>query len=455
MEKLKTPNTLVQNAQVITEELKWLSAVIDLRITTYFNPPEDLTDIRSIAPPVHPASESPYSNLIDQLKLGFEERLLLALATAPHTDPKLLDFFFTKNQNTDRRFTEFGGIAKENSGAFLPTLNTALFILFGNDLEGRLSFTASLRKQNALMSKGILQLVKDSKGDASIDKRLDLSAPYRLHLLACEEIQSHSSKDFPAEALTTSLEWDDFYIEENIKEELEEILLWIEHGSFVMDSWQLRKRIKPGYRSLFYGPPGTGKTLAASLIGKMTNREVYRVDLSQVVSKFIGETEKNLSRILDTAEKNNWILFFDEADSLFGKRTNVASSHDRYANQEVSYLMQRIENYAGIVILSTDLNPNINQAFTRRLQSVIHFGLPDAHMRKNIWMSALPEALTFEPSIDISEFADKYELSGESIVNIIRFCALMAKRQGRTTIVQKDLLLAIRREMRKTRELVA
>lgn len=135
----------------------------------------------------------------------------------------------------------------------------------------------------------------------------------------------------------------------------------------------LSKRIKKGYRALFYGPPGTGKTLAATLLGKRFGKSVYRIDLSQMVSKYIGETAKNMSNLFDIAENKNWILFFDEADALFGKCSSESSSHDWYANQDVSYLLQRVEDYNGLVILGSNFKNNFDQAFMRRFQSIIFF----------------------------------------------------------------------------------
>lgn len=128
-------------------------------------------------------------------------------------------------------------------------------------------------------------------------------------------------------------------------------------------------------RILFIGAPGTGKKTLASLIGQQSGKEVYRIDLSMIVSKYIGETEKNLEMVFDKAKNMNWILFFDEADALFGKRTDVRDAHDKYANQEIAYLLQRIENYKGLVILATNLKSNIDEAFKRRFQTIIHFPL--------------------------------------------------------------------------------
>lgn len=139
----------------------------------------------------------------------------------------------------------------------------------------------------------------------------------------------------------------------------------IEHRHTLLDDWQLQDKIQPGFRSLFYGPPSTGKRLTASLLGKVTDLPVYRVDLAMVVSKYIGETEKNLAKVFNQAEKNDWILFFDEADALFGKRSETNSSNDRHANQEVVFLLQRIEHFPGIILLATNLKTNIDAAFAR------------------------------------------------------------------------------------------
>ncbi|MGZ5133635.1 MAG: ATP-binding protein [Flavitalea sp.] len=171
---------------------------------------------------------------------------------------------------------------------------------------------------------------------------------------------------------------------------------------------------------LFYGPTGTGKTLTAALLGKELNKEAMRIDLSMVVSKYIGETEKNLERIFAQAADKSWILFFDEADALFGKRTNITDSHDRFANQEVSYLLGKIENYQGLVILSTQSKNNIDDAFIRRLRYVIHFPLPEPPERLRLWEQALTKNNLSTASIDLLQIADKFKLSGGAIMNIVQ-----------------------------------
>ncbi|MCZ4319375.1 ATP-binding protein [Aequorivita viscosa] len=207
--------------------------------------------------------------------------------------------------------------------------------------------------------------------------------------------------------------------------------------------------MKAGYRVLFHGPPGTGKTLTASLLGKYTNKPVYRIDLSTVVSKYIGETEKNLSNLFNKAQHKDWILFFDEADAIFGKRTNVRDAHDKYANQEVSYLLQRVEAHPGLIILALNFRDNIDESFTRRFQSIIKFEMPGATEREAIWKTNLPEKLKISEAIDWEDISKKYELTGSNILNIIQFCSLKVLNGKSKTLTPEILQQGIRREFVK------
>jgi SpoVK/Ycf46/Vps4 family AAA+-type ATPase len=176
---------------------------------------------------------------------------------------------------------------------------------------------------------------------------------------------------------------------------------------------------------------------------------VYRVDLSLVVSKYIGETEKNLENVFQHAERQECLLFFDEADALFGKRTGVSNAHDRYANQEVAYLLQRLEEYEGLVILASNLVSNLDDAFLRRFQSVVHFPLPKPAERLRLWRGAFSPVCSFESGLELREVAERYELAGGSILNVVRYCSLMALQRQSREIHLADLHEGVRREYQK------
>jgi SpoVK/Ycf46/Vps4 family AAA+-type ATPase len=208
-------------------------------------------------------------------------------------------------------------------------------------------------------------------------------------------------------------------------------------------------KLRPGYRSLFYGPPGTGKTMTACLLGKSTGREVYKVDLSLVVSKYIGETEKNLAKVFDQAQHKDWILFFDEADALFGKRSETKDAHDRYANQEVSFLLQRIETFDGIAILASNQRENLDSAFTRRFESIIYFPLPRPEERLRLWQQGVSPKAHCEPGLNLAPIAREHELSGGAIMNVLRYASLQALARHSAVLTLDDILQGIRREYAK------
>jgi SpoVK/Ycf46/Vps4 family AAA+-type ATPase len=216
-----------------------------------------------------------------------------------------------------------------------------------------------------------------------------------------------------------------------------------------MKGMKMSRKLGPGYRALFYGPPGTGKTLSATLLAKELKIPVFRIDLSNTISKYIGETEKNLARLFDEAEYKKWMLFFDEADALFGKRTQVKDAHDRYANQEVSYLMQRIETYDGLVILASNLKTNMDEAFTRRFQSVVYFPYPTPEEQLSIWQKAFPQKLQPSKEIDLQNIAQRYKLSGANVMNIVQYCCLTALANKKKTISAELFLQGIQRELLK------
>src|SRR5260221_727750 len=213
---------------------------------------------------------------------------------------------------------------------------------------------------------------------------------------------------------------------------------WIDFNPSLMDDWNMKRRLKKGYRVLFYGPPGTGKTLTATVLGNETGKEVFKIDLSMVVSKYIGETEKNLELLFARAEDKDWILLFDEADAIFGKRTSVKDAHDKYANQEVSYLLQRIEEFNGLVILATNMKNNIDDAFIRRFNDIVKFSIPNEEERKEIWEKSFPENAGYG---DIPNQVKKYEISGGNIINTIHFAGIQAVKRNTSSQHKKETLV--------------
>lgn len=219
----------------------------------------------------------------------------------------------------------------------------------------------------------------------------------------------------------------------------------------VYQNWGFSEKLSygTGLGMLFTGPPGTGKTLAAQVVANELGLELYRVDLSQIVSKYIGETEKQLKAIFDEASKSSAILLFDEGDALFSKRTEVSDAHDKYANVETSYLLQKIESYEGITIVTTNLLGNIDEAFIRRFAFVIHFPLPTADYRRILWRQVFPEGVPLSKTLDLDYLGNHFELTGASIKNIALNAAFLAASSSRE-VTMKDLLKATMSELTKT-----
>jgi SpoVK/Ycf46/Vps4 family AAA+-type ATPase len=206
-----------------------------------------------------------------------------------------------------------------------------------------------------------------------------------------------------------------------------------------------------GLSVLFYGAPGTGKTMAAEALATALELPMYRVDLSQVVNKYIGETEKNLKRIFDAAEMSECLLFFDEADAIFGKRTEVKDAHDRFANIETSYLLERMERFKGLAILATNRRKDIDEAFMRRLRFVMEFPIPSQEERKQIWKNVFPESVDIT-ELDLHYLAKQFQLSGGHIRSIaFNACLRAAREHGneQRKVSMADLLLSLKRELEK------
>ncbi|HEX8615991.1 MAG TPA: ATP-binding protein, partial [Thermoanaerobaculia bacterium] len=256
-----------------------------------------------------------------------------------------------------------------------------------------------------------------------------------------------------AQRITTRQQWDDLVLEADPTAQLREIASQVAQRARVYEHWGFASRFTRGrgITALFAGPSGTGKTMAAEILAGELGLELYRIDLSGVVSKYIGESEKNLRRVFDAAEQSGAILFFDEADALFGKRTDVKDSHDLYANIQVNYLLQRMEDYAGLAILATNRKTALDRAFLRRLRFVIDFPFPDAVQRERIWRNAFPPHAPVG-KIDF-EFLSRLEIAGGNIRNVALGAAFLAAADG-GSIEERHVMHAVRREYAKIQKLV-
>jgi len=439
-----------QNAEDLENELAWFARILDTRFKLYFGHDTEYQDVFDITPPDLGESSSQYARFIRHYELSPVERLTLITSLVPHIRPQLLDVFYTKNQTFDRRFTEFGGVWRGPDGDFQPTGDTVAFLLGGADLETRFRLRLLFDPQHVFARHGILRLEPVAGRDQPVMKcPLHLATDYISLFTTGRAMRPALGVDFPAQYIETQLDWSDLVLHPGTRKQIEEIQTWMEYGEVLMKDWGMGAKLRPGHRSLFYGPPGTGKTMTACLLGKSTGRDVYRIDLSLVVSKYIGETEKNLARVFDQAQHKNWILFFDEADALFGKRSETKDARDRYANQEISFLLQRIETFDGIAILASNLRENLDDAFTRRFESVIYFPLPRPEERLLLWQRGFSPKATLDEDVDLDEVSRDHDLSGGTIMNVIRYVSILSLEDGQRPITMDDIFRGIRRELAK------
>ncbi|WP_280188858.1 ATP-binding protein [Bacteroides fragilis] len=429
----------------MNDYIAWFNQVLTVAIQLYFQQDCEYTSLEEIPPPANGWMEEKTG--VRQVTL--QERTVVMLALMPHVCPQILDIFFVQNKNFDRQYTEFGGWKGLSHGGFLPTGETASFIIAGEDMEKKKEVIRMFQRDHWFYSVNILRLEGAGEGEPFLSGQLCVSDEFLSKVLLDRDYKPDYNVGFPAKLITSELNWDDMVLDYNTAQELEDINTWIASHKVIMEDWGLKRFLKAGYRALFYGPPGTGKTLAATLLGKKNAMDVYRVDLSMIVSKYIGETEKNLAKVFDLAENRNWILFFDEADALFGKRTSTNTSNDRHANQEVAYLLQRIEDFPGTVILATNLRSNIDEAFSRRFQSVIYFPMPDKELRAELWRKMLPIRWLGKDVDVLTDMASDTELSGGSITNVVRRCALSLIQSKEKKLTKEVLMEALQKEKLK------
>ena len=390
------------------ESIEWFNRALAVAIQLYFRQECEYGRLEE----VHPPRNGWMEGVTGCPDIRFGERIVVMLALMPHVCPQVLDIFFVQNKDFDRQYTEFGGWKGLSHGGFLPTGETVSFILAGEDIEKRKEVLRLFGRDHWFYSANVLRLEGAGEGEPFLSGQLRVTEEFLSRVLLDTEYKPDYNIGFPAKRITTELDWEDMILDYQVEAELEEINTWISSGKTIMEDWGLSRFLKAGYRSLFYGPPGTGKTLAATLLGKKNRMDVCRID-------------------------------------LFGKRTSTNTSNDRHANQEVAYLLQRIEDFPGIIILATNLRSNIDEAFSRRFQSVVYFPMPTPELRAELWRKMLPTRWLGGEADEMVALAAETELSGGSITNVVRRCALYMVKSKEKMLNKRILKETLQKEKMK------
>lgn len=453
--------TVTAAPPVLVDALARLDELLRDRVATLPFPPDpfhglvltpedavELADRRGVPPDGRltgqPPPGDPLAQLRDTFGLDAVDLDVLLVALAPELD---------------RRYERLFGYLQDDLTRIRPTVGFVLELLT-ESVGTRLALLHRVAQDSALLSSGLVRLTAPAP-DATLASHFIVPDPRALRwLLGASAATPYRDPARPdrmghpdrlgrmGHRLPTDVSWHDLVLPPEQTQALQELCDRVRHRDTVLDAWGFaRSVLGRGTVALFAGPPGTGKTLAARRLGSALGRDVWRVDIGQVVSKYIGETEKNLDAILAQAEMRDWVLLFDEADALFGRRTEVRDAHDRYANQEVAHLLSRIEEYDGLAILTTNLVEHLDPAFLRRVAAVIHFPVPDLASRRMIWTRTWPPTTPLDPDVDLEGFA-VHRLSGAAIRDASLTAAYLAAAAG-SDITAEVIEQAVQRELVK------
>jgi AAA+ superfamily predicted ATPase len=361
------------------------------------------------------AGDGPLARVVRDCALDSAEALTLVAAVAPEIDEK---------------FSTYYGLLSDRPGVAHLT-GEGVRNLCARTFAGRLAARDLLAAHGRLRGARLLELAPAET--AALAGRV---TPHRslVAFLTGGSVGGGPSADLPVDRMDTAHTLDDIVVQGQVRRQLGAVLERVRHKHTVLEDWGFARK-HDGVRGtlvLFHGPPGTGKSMTAAVLGRTVGVPAYRVDVSALVSKYIGETEKNLARLFDWAEEEECFLVFDEADAVFGRRTEVSDARDRYANQEVSYLLQRVERHPGVVILTTNLLGNLDDAFTRRIDLRVEFPAPGVAERLAIWRGVLPASVPVASDIDLTGLAERYPLTGAEIRDAALAAAYAAAANGRT-----------------------
>ncbi len=413
----------------LAKEMDWLRMLIEYRCKELVQATNVLSQHNSLNLPT--LQDGIYAGLIEKYKLDDVGRVILALAFATEFDQSIFIPILKLRQLNAKQNMHFGGCVDDARNMFFPSFQTVLFLLAGNNSAQKIKFASQLCQGHVLLDEQIIYSIGDAP--LGMQNTIELDGAYYKYILTGEKPRLDHGRHFPAKLHITSATMDDIVLGKRARDKILPLAyymlaskkLFYENGGH---------KFRKGFIALLYGPPGTGKTYLAGILANTYKKDIYRVDLSQVVSKYIGETEKNLELLFNRLEGKDCILFFDEADALFGKRGEVKDAHDRFANQEVSYLLQRIENFDGLVLLATNHQGNMDEAFMRRINIMVDINRPQKEERMALWKFYLPQGYSFSSPDLLRYLSEKYGYTGANIRNIMEMLSLEMHEKNTKTI---------------------
>ena len=396
--------------------------------------------VYSIKPLPSPEEDSPYAQISAKYNLDETGHVLLALAVAPHYFPEVFERILLTRDEKGYLKPHFGGQYDQKSNQFIPTYFTALFLLSGNNLTLRGKYVAAIQDAHPLLQQQILYQGQMQDVEKQLmHSVIELDSSFYDYFTKGVQPRLDHGQHFAATLHESKLTKDDVILEETVAAQIQPIDKYAQ----IIDSDFFNStthKFKKGFIALFYGSPGTGKTLLASILANSYGLDMYHVDLSNVVSRYVGEAEKKLEIIFNRLQGKNCMLFFDEADALFGKRSEVKEAHDRYANQEVSYLLQRIEKFDGLVVLASNFKNNMDDAFLRRMDVTVNVIRPKEKSREALWKHYLPSNLEFESDQLLAYLVKEFAYTGANIRNVMKNVAIAMASENKTIITYDDMI---------------
>lgn len=421
----------------ISLDQQWLKSCIASRISSIKGESTKSFLLDLNAAPVLDGIDDEYTRLVKKNRFNPEERLLLALSLCNHYDPRTLNGLM----ETAQMQMAARCLKSENGTSVIPTAETFFFLIAHGNSSVYLRLHRYFGTDHPFYKESILELGDVATGVSKFDGTLSVPVAYRDLLLYNKHQPPRFSSEFPAHLLRTKLSWNDLVLMPHTLGLLEEMKHRLIHESTVRKwettSGELGDHMRPGLRVLLYGASGQGKTLTTALMGQLLNRDVYRIDLSAVISKYVGETSKNLRNLFDTAERKNWIIFIDEGDALLGMRSDLSQNQSASAhgnNQDVAYILQRLETFDGIIVVATNLANNIDAAFERRFEGRIQYVALSPEYQLQVWNNIWPKKLKIDAGANLPSLFTQYSLSPASIVNVIQRIAILMAEQDKLDV---------------------